>query len=270
MELEGLGLTWLAEAMDDGGAHVVPVVKVSKGAISTRAIESGRCTPEAAEQFGRALALTHAAGAEWFGQAPPGWEGDGWMGLSELTYQNRQEAHESWGEFFAEERILPNIPPAVDNGSIDSWGVKVIDRLCERLRDGDFDSPQPSLVKHPASRLHGDLWTGNVIWTKTSDLDWAPQNAGHGTSTAPLPKTVGVLIDPAPSGGHAEKDLADLGVFGQPYWDRIYAGYNAESKLESGWQERIGLHQLHILSVHANLFGGSYGNQTVAVAKKYL
>ena len=269
-ELEALSLDWLAEGMSSGGAHVVPVVEVERGSLSTRAVLGTRCTEEAAFQFGRALALTHARGADFFGQAPTGWEGDGCMGMATMTYLSEADAQDTWGNFFAEERILPHLALAVDNGAIRGSDIRVVEQLCERLRDGDFDSPQPALVKNTAARIHGDLWSGNVIWSRTADIDWAPGSAGKGTSEAELPDTVGVLIDPAAHGGHAEKDLADLGVFGQSYWDKIYEGYNAESKLESGWQERIGLHQLHILIIHAELFGGSYGDQTVSVCKKYL
>ncbi|MDO5050097.1 MAG: fructosamine kinase family protein [Actinomycetaceae bacterium] len=269
-ELEALSLEWLASGMQSGGAHVVPVVDVERGSISTRAVLSTRCTSDAAFQFGRALAWTHAEGSDFFGQAPTGWEGDGWMGRSELTYVDRPGVHDGWGDFYAQERILPHLPIAVDNGAIDKSGMQVVERLCERLRDRDFDTPQPALVRDVASRIHGDLWTGNVIWTRTSELDWAPEEAGFGSSEEELPEVVGVLIDPAAHGGHAEKDLADLGVFGQPHWEQIYAGYNEESPLESGWQERIGLHQLHILMVHANLFGGSYGYEAVLTAKKYI
>ncbi|MFQ9339021.1 MAG: fructosamine kinase family protein [Varibaculum sp.] len=50
----------------------------------------------------------------------------------------------------------------------------------------------------------------------------------------------------------------------------MYQGYNLVSPLASGWQERIGLHQIHMLAVHANLFGGSYGPHTVQLASQYL
>lgn len=268
-ELEALGLRWLAEGMDAGGAHVVPVVSAKSGEISTRALQSASVTKDAALQFGRALALTHAMGARFHGQAPDGWEGNGWMGKAQLTFP-AEGAHDTWGEFFAEERILPHLPKSVDSGTIERGGMRVVEQVCERLRDGDFDAPQPALVKTTASRIHGDLWSGNVMWSRADSIDWAPERAGRGSSSIPLPDVVGVLIDPAACGGHAEKDLADLGVFGQPYLDRIYRGYEAESKLEPGWQERIGLHQLHILMVHAELFGGYYGNEVVSICKKYV
>ncbi|MDO5720607.1 MAG: fructosamine kinase family protein [Actinomycetaceae bacterium] len=266
VELEGLALQWLAEPMARGGAHVVPVLEVETGALVTRAIASGRCTPSSAEQFGRALAYTHAAGADYFGCAPKGWESDGWMGRAPMTYTSPNAL--PWGAFFAEYRLLPNLAPCVDRGSISPSGARTIERVCERLRDGDFDSSQPARVDSRASRIHGDLWTGNVLWTPSADIDWAPQNAGCGSLTV-LPETVGVLIDPAAQGGHAETDLATLGVFGQAHLDRIYAGYNAESPLDSGWRARIGLHQLYILIIHALLFGGSYGAETVSVARSY-
>ena len=80
----------------------------------------------------------------------------------------------------------------------------------------------------------------------------------------------GVLIDPVAHGGHAETDLATLTVFRAPYVEEIYAGYNAVSPLAPGWQHRIGLHSLPILILHAALFGGSYGAETLAAARPYL
>ena len=83
------------------------------------------------------------------------------------------------------------------------------------------------------------------------------------------PDVVGVLIDPAAQGGHAETDLAELGVFSQPHLDQVYAGYEEVSALAAGWRERVGAHQLHMLIIHAALFGGGYGAQTVATARRY-
>ncbi len=270
--IEGLGLQWLAQAQDEGGAHVVPVVRQPQpGQLRTRAIASGRCSAAAAHRFGAALALTHAAGADHFGQAPAGWDGDGWMGLAPLTYVGAADPGRgrAWGEFYAEERLLPHLAAATSSGSIDTAGARLIESLCERLRDGDFDSPQPQLVRSPAARIHGDLWSGNVLWAPRASVDWAPERAGTGGLNTPLPEDVGVLIDPAAQGGHAETDLATLGVFGQSHLEQIYAGYNSVSPLAQGWRERVGLHQLHILIIHAQLFGAGYGYETVAMARRY-
>ena len=270
IDLEAFGLRWLAEPQSEGGAHVVPVVDYRPGWLKIPAVPSARCTSDAAFAFGRALAVTHAAGAPYLGAAPDGWEGDGWMGNAHLIYQRPDTANRSWGKFYALERLLPNLAPARDNGSIDAVGARVIESLCDKLVDGVYDHDEPALVTAPAARIHGDLWSGSVLWAPKARLTWAAEPAGEGPEPrSPLPEVVGVLIDPAAQGGHAETDVASLQIFGQPHLDRIYEGYNSVSPMADGWRERMGLHQIHMLLVHANLFGGGYGPETVAVARKY-
>ena len=84
---------------------------------------------------------------------------------------------------------------------------------------------------------------------------------------------------PADAAAKARADLTDehelhrydaLTAGVAPFTERIYSAYHEASPLTDGWRERIGLHQLHILIVHAALFGGSYGAQTLATARKYV
>lgn len=278
--LEALGLTWLAEPMADGGAHVVPVT-AGPGWIDEPRLAAGTVTASAAEAFGRALAVTHAAGAPVFGAAPPGWDGRTQMGRSNERIRPCERepdgvAPRRWGEFFADDRLVPYLEPCLDRGSLTSRHASVIERVCERLRDSDFDADQPALVRRAArergdrvavARTHGDLWTGNVMWVPERTIDWAPPRAGRGRGG--VPDVVGVLIDPLAQGAHAETDLAALGVFGQRHLERIIAGYDEVSPLADGWRERVGLHQLHMLIIHAFLFGGSYGAATASVAGRY-
>lgn len=76
---EVAGLAWLAEASDPG-APVVPVLDHGATWLEEPRLVSVSPTPRAAEEFGRALAHTHAAGASHLGAPPPGFAGDGWMG----------------------------------------------------------------------------------------------------------------------------------------------------------------------------------------------
>ncbi|WP_019699284.1 fructosamine kinase family protein, partial [Mycobacterium avium] len=117
-----------------------------------------------------------------------------------------------------------------------------IGAVAARCRAGDFDDDDG-----PA-RLHGDLWSGNVMWT---------------------PDGV-VLIDPAAHGGHRETDLAMLALFGCPHYDAVLAGYQQVRALKPGWRNRIGLHQLYPLLAHVVLFGGGYAGQTDAAARAAL
>ena len=319
--LEALGLVWLAEAMPDGGAPVVPV-RCGEGWLEEPRLRQSRPTPAAARAFGRALARTHAAGAEEHGAAPPGWEKDsGWMGAARLPLRPGPAsalpgvgegdtapgvpgpAPRRWGEFYAEDRLLPYLGAARANGSLDASGARLIERVAGRLASGLLDADQPALVSalarerggapdaaRLAARTHGDLWAGNVLWVARSETaSWAPAPAVGGPGTGPeggplegapapgapaggerrAPDVVGVLIDPAAQGGHAETDLAELGVFSQPHLDQVYAGYEEVSALAAGWRERVGAHQLHMLIIHAALFGGGYGARTVATARRY-
>ena len=299
--LEALGLVWLAEAMPDGGAPVVPV-RCGEGWLEEPRLRQSRPTPAAARAFGRALARTHAAGAGEHGAAPPGWEKDsGWMGAARLPLRpGPASAPRRWGEFYAEDRLLPYLGAARANGSLDASGARLIERVAGRLASGLLDADQPALVSalarerggapdaaRLAARTHGDLWSGNVLWAARSEtaswapappeggpagdgpLEGAPAAGGPAGGGRRAPDVVGVLIDPAAQGGHAETDLAELGVFSQPHLDQVYAGYEEVSALAAGWRQRAGAHQLHMLIIHAALFGGGYGAQTVATARRY-
>ncbi|HET7351180.1 MAG TPA: fructosamine kinase family protein [Marmoricola sp.] len=228
-EAEARGLRWLAEP---GVADVAEVVAVEPDCIVLRWIEPARPTPESAAALGRSLARLHASGADRFGA-----EEDGFVGT--LPLPNRTAP--GWTEFYATKRVLPYLKLAVDRGHIDAADAQVVEKIVGRLTA--VAGPE-----EPPARLHGDLWSGNVVWSEGR----------------------GVLIDPAAHGGHRETDLAMLALFGLPHLQRLMDAYAEANPLADGWEERQPLHQLFPLLVHAALFGGHYGHRAAEAAARYL
>ncbi|WP_195908115.1 fructosamine kinase family protein [Nostocoides sp. HKS02] len=236
---EAAGLAWLADA--PGGALVAEVVGAGPDHLDLRRLSFVNPDPAMAEAFGVGLAHTHDAGAPAFGAPPEGWHGDGFLGpVSELLPLHLRPVA-SWGEFYAGQRLLPALAMGVDRGVYHRSDIALFEAIARRVAAGEFDDGSP-----PA-RLHGDLWSGNVLWTAAG----------------------GVLIDPAAHGGHRETDLAMLALFGCPHWDFVIGGYLTAHRLDAQWPHRVALHQLHPLMVHAVLFGGDYPHRAVELAKRY-
>jgi fructosamine-3-kinase len=217
---EARGLRWLAAA---GGPGVPDVIGCDENALVISWVPPGQATPEAAERFGREFAGLHAAGAEDFGAPWPGF-------IASLPLDNAPgPAPGGWAEWYAARRLAPFLRRASDAGALAPDDVRLVESVIGRI--GELAGP----AERP-SRIHGDCWSGNVLWS-----------AGRGW-----------LIDPAAHGGHRETDLAMLALFGAPHLDRILAAYAEAAPLSDGWRSRVPLHQLHPLLVHACLFGGGY------------
>ena len=243
---EAASLEWLALA--DGGAAVAELAAVGDTWLETVLIPSAAPSRDDAAEFGRRLAHTHAAGARWWAEAPPGMDPADLATANLPTPAAREPVWDSFGTYYAEARLRPYVEMAT---SLDDDDLALLHRACDAVATGRFDSPQPGLCPEVA-RIHGDLWGGNVVWGDGGD------------------RVVGTLIDPCANGGHAETDLAELALFGSPHLDATVAGYQEVSELAEGWQERIGLHQFHMVLVHVVLFGAGYLAQALRIARSLI
>lgn len=253
--LEAAGLLWLAE----GPVQCAQVLEVDDQHLRLERLRPAPPTAARARIFGQDLALTHDLGAPSFGCAPPvppaattwtgalprsGWT-RGWFGPLEAPLDVLLDPVARWGTFYATQRLAPMVEQLRATGAPSS-SVEVLETVIGHLQAGRYDDDENPV------RAHGDLWNGNLMFT------------GRGA----------VLIDPAAHGDHREQDLAFLHLFGAPFLEEIVAGYQSVHPLRSGWQDRIGLHQLFVLAAHAVLFdppgGGGYLRQTVRAARSAL
>lgn len=234
-EREAGALRWLAEP---DTLQIPEVLEVGGDYLALEWVEHGTLSVEGAEELGRGLAGLHAAGAPVFGDPRLGGAG-GPAVIGSLRLPNAPAP--DWPSFYAQRRLIPALCAALDRGAIAASGAKAVEAVCERI--GELCGPA-----EPPSRLHGDLWSGNVL----ADEGGRPW-----------------LIDPTSYGGHREIDLAMLRLFGAPS-ERVFDAYEEVSPLSEGWRRRVPLYQLLPLLVHAALFGGSYGAAAERAAKQSL
>ena len=216
---EASGLTWLAECAQ---VNVPRVLAVSDDPpfLALEWIHEGLRRAGTEEELGHDLAALHRTGAPFFGRADERTTGS-------LALPN--DPCETWVEFFADRRLVPLARIASDRAVLAAATIDGLGSIATKL--GELGGPP-----EPPARLHGDLWAGNRL-VDTAGNSW--------------------LIDPAAHGSHREFDLAMMRLFGG-YGEEVFAAYAEVFPLADGWEERIQLHQLAPLVVHAIKFGGGY------------
>jgi fructosamine-3-kinase len=161
---EAAGLRWLRVP---GGPPVPDVLDERPGELVTAFVPAGDASRSAAEEFGRRLAALHGAGAPAFGCPPPGGPADARIGDAPM----RNSPAPQWPEWYATDRVLPYLRSARDTGAVTADQIAVIERVVSRI--DDLAGPP-----EPPARLHGDLWSGNVLWS--TDGAWIIDPAAHG------------------------------------------------------------------------------------------
>ena len=180
--------------------------------------------------LGQGLALLHKSSSEW-SKKNFGWEEEGFIGSS--TQARGWESN--WGEFFVNYRLRPQLLQAK------KWGVRIDDYediliyLSLYLND---HNPKISIV-------HGDLWSGNCGSTENG---------------------LGSLYDPACYWADREVDISMTKLFGG-FNREFYKGYEDIWPLNKFSKDRTDIYNLYHLLNHANIFGGSYKENSVKILK---
>ena len=233
---EAAGLRWLRDGLAGADLAVPEVLAVADDQPNHLVLEwidearAARSVDAAEARCGRGLAALHVSGAPCFGREDRRTTGS--RGLP-------NDPTATWVEFYAERRLLPLARLARDARVLSGPTIAALERVAARL-DTVGGPPEP-----PA-RLHGDLWAGNRL-VGADGRHW--------------------LVDPAAHGGHREFDLAMMRLFGG-FGSGCFAAYDESTPLAGGWEERVPLHQIAPLVVHAIKFGGGYvGAATAAIAR---
>ena len=219
---EGRGL----DLMRATGAVKVPrVLAVSPDFLILEQLRAAPSTPKAGARLGRELAAMHRTTSEAWG-------------LDFTTYCGRTPQPAGWSpsliSHFRDDRIGLMRSTLGRQGTLPKELEHGLERIQERMDHwlGDLDEA-PALV-------HGDLWGGN--WVNT-------------------PGDVPYLIDPSPTYGFREVDLAMSELFGG-FPLEFQRAYRQEFPLADGYEMRRPLLNLYPLLNHAVLFGGGYFAQS--------
>lgn len=227
---EAAGLEWL-QVPD--GPRVVRVREVSDTYLELERLTAGVPSAIAATDFGRRLARLHAQSPSAFGALPPN-AGENWFfGPLESVYAFPVNEYGTWSEFFVMERLKPMQELLAQTGHLDAPLVETLDRLGQWLLDQNWAH------EVTPSRVHGDLWSGNLMWVGDE----------------------AVLIDPAAHSDHPFTDLAMLEVFGCPHLPEILDGYYEISDLPAIGAFDLALHQIFPIGMHVVIFGSGFRAQ---------
>ena len=144
--------------------------------------------------------------------------------------QNNEQTQYNWGLFLSQMRILPMAKWCYDRGVLEISLLERLEVLCSGLyRRIDMSRITPSL-------LHGDLWSGNLLYEKNGPC----------------------FIDPAIYFGDREMELAFILLF-HTFGERFFKEYTALHPLsEDFYETKVALYQIYPLLVHIALYGGGY------------
>lgn len=214
----------------------VPKVIISKGSFLVlehiETIDQARCTQEieAAKLLSRLHSVTNESRMY-------GYYYDTTIGPFP---QKNEQTQYNWTLFLGQMRIMPMARHCYDAGKIPKQMVERLEELCRDLyKQMDMSTIYPSL-------LHGDVWSGNVLFEREGAC----------------------LIDPAIYYGDKEMELAFILFFGT-FGETFFNAYQEIHPLSDDFYERkVPLYQIYPLLVHVALYGGSYVEELERLLKR--
>jgi len=154
--------------------------------------------------------------------------------------QKNEQTQYNWTLFLGQMRIMPMAKLCYDEGKISKEILVRLERLCRDLyKYIDMSSLFPSL-------LHGDIWSGNVLFDKKGAC----------------------LIDPAIYYGDKEMELAFILLFGT-FGETFFHTYQEVHPLSDDFDEvKLPIYQIYPLLVHVALYGRGYRTQLEQILKR--
>ena len=234
--LEAEGLSALRRVGAIRTPEVVHVLEGEENFLVLEYIEPDNDTSgaEFGTKFGEALAELHLNRPA---ETTFGLPYDNYIGLTLQT----NSPEKTWAEFYLKNRLEPHYKTCLERNLLPASRQENLMKLFERTGDilGGMDF-QPSLI-------HGDLWTGNLLFSKTTP----------------------VLFDPAVSYSHREAELAYMELFGD-FPQSAFEAYRSVFPLDEGYAYRLPFHKLYQLLIHVAFYGERFGSQVDDVCDFYL
>jgi protein-ribulosamine 3-kinase len=182
------------------------------------------------EKLGRGLAKIHQ-----FTYLEFGFYSNNYCGA---TMQNNSWKN-NWPEFFRDNRLQFLLNLIEKERPLPATEMVLYEKLLCRIENLIPKESSPVLI-------HGDLWSGNFMISEKGPA----------------------LIDPASYYADREMEFAIMTMFGG-FSSRFYDAYNEFNLLPVGWKQRNSLYQLYHVLNHYYLFGGSYRNQALQIARYF-
>jgi fructosamine-3-kinase len=222
-EADGLALIRKAiEKAGVAGVRVPEVFSVSEDRLEMTKIVPSPPSDTLLRTLGKGLARLHDLPQPCYG-----FHRDNYIGLN--PQQNVES--DDWGDFFLNHRLQYQVAMIRDNAIRTRFSKILQDKgalLSEWLNE---QGAAPGLI-------HGDLWSGNVMFDQSSS--W--------------------LIDPAVYCADPEVDLAMTEMFGG-FGDPFYQAYHAIRPRSKAYGRKRDLYNLYHFLNHYNLFGAGYLQQ---------